>query len=90
MPEHGVAIEVGTRQQRWVLVPPAKADEAVLSDAAAEAVAAEWCEAHEITTFACASHIAEPARDEPTPGSGAVVTTCARGVGGERGGEFEQ
>ena len=34
--------------------------------------------------------IAEPARDEPTPGSGAVVTTCACGVGGERGGEFEQ
>ena len=42
MPLHGRAIEIVTKQQRWVLFPCAKGTDKVLSDEAAASVSAEW------------------------------------------------
>ena len=42
MPSHGRAIEIVTKQQRWVLFPCAKGTDRVLSDEAAAIVSDEW------------------------------------------------
>ena len=42
MPSHGRAIEIVTKQQRWVLFPCAKGTDKVLSDEGARRVADEW------------------------------------------------